>query len=84
MLKDDYNYKILAECVGYAFEQCYSSNIMICREHADADDEEILLELKDLAVTFEQVCLLTDAKLIWDIAILERIKAATTLAECYE
>ena len=70
------------ECVGYAYEQCKTSGIIISREN----ETEALQELKELVTCYEiylEVLVEEEDKIKWSIPYLERKKvlAAKTFEE---
>ena len=75
-----------ANCVGYAFSQCYDSDIEILI--SIENDEQQLQQLKALIAEYEQALEIVDdeATLMWPISktLIETIKKAATLKECYE
>lgn len=76
---------VYVECVGYAFEQCYSSDISITREYTS--DTECLHELKALVAEYEMALEVADPdkEIRWDISeeVRAKIKAAKTLDEAH-
>lgn len=77
---------IYANCVGYAFSQCYDSDIEVLIR--TENDEQQLQQLKALIAEYEQALEIVEdeATLRWPISktLIETIKKATTLKECYE
>lgn len=76
---------VYAECVGYSFEQCYSSSVGITRYIEN--DEQHLAMLKELVKEFEQALEIVEIEedLRWTISkpLREKIKAAAYLQEVY-
>lgn len=74
-----------ANCVGYAFSQCYDSDIEILI--GIKNDEQQLQQLKVLVAEYEQALEIVkdEYSLMWPISkdLIETIKKATTLKECY-
>lgn len=74
-----------ANCVGYAFSQCYDSSIEILI--SIENDEQHLQQLKVLVAEYEQALEIVDdeSTVRWPIseALRDKIKKATTLDECY-
>lgn len=75
-----------ANCVGYTFSQCYDNFIEALT--SIENDEQLLQQLKALIAEYEQALEIVDdeATLMWPISkpLIETIKKATTLKECYE
>lgn len=75
-----------ANCVGYAFSQCYNNNTEILT--SIKTDEQQLQQLKTLVVEYEQALEIVDEEstLMYSISksLIKTIKEATTLRECYK
>lgn len=76
---------VYANCVGYAFEQCYSSSIEIT--YKIKNDEQHLQMLKELVAEYEQACEIVkdESKLMWSISkeLIAKVKSAKCLADVY-
>ena len=74
-----------ANCVGYAFSQCYDSAIEVLIDIEK--DEQQLQQLKTLVAEYEQALEIVDdeSTLMWPISktLIDTIKKANTLNECY-
>ena len=74
-----------ANCVGYAFSQCYDSDIEILI--GIEKDEQQLQQLKTLVAEYEQALEIVEdeSTLMWPISktLIDTIKKANTLNECY-
>lgn len=79
---------VYAECVGYALQQCYDSNIAILRSTDDVTNEELLQELKLLVQAYKIALLLVDVPqpMQWEVPIemLNAIEQANSLEEAYK
>lgn len=75
-----------ANCVGYAFSQCYDSGIEVLI--GIEKDEQQLQQLKTLVAEYEQALEIVEdeSTLMWPISktLIDTIKKANTLKECYE
>lgn len=76
-------YKVFANSVGYAFEQCYSSCIEIT--HKIENDEQHLQMLKELVAAYEQACEKVEGEIFNSIdeELIAKVKNASSLEEIY-
>ena len=76
-----------AECIGYALEQNYTRHSGILCKYFGRTDEEQLLELKNLAVTYNiAVSKLPEDTTLrnkFDSKLIDVILSAFTIDECY-
>lgn len=87
-MESNYKKRLTAEAVGYAFEQAYSSQIMIARMDDDKDtDEKHLQELRDLVHLYNDITQDVDGYTLlrWyiDINMRSKVLEAKTLDEVY-
>lgn len=77
-----------ANCIGYAFEQCYSSCISILTNGKDYTEEKQLDELKVLVVDYKKACeIVEDSTAIINTIskdLQNKIVNAVHLEDCYK
>jgi calcineurin-like phosphoesterase len=88
--KERFDTEIELECICYALEQAYSSEINIIYLHAITTDEQQFLQLKTLVTMIDNYCEefgideVTLENIKWySSEIVDKIRKATNLTECY-